>query len=66
MFIDVLNLIVQLPEPAFESPSDSCRRNTMLNAKRAKVGDGIGLQARSGRYSVVRLGEKSTGVLVAA
>ena len=26
----------------------------------------IGLQARSGRYSVVRLGGKSTGVFVAA
>ena len=44
VFIDVLNLswwwIVQLPEPAFESPLDFCRRNSMLNAKRAKVGDG--------------------------
>ena len=44
MSIDVLNLswwwIVQLPEPAFESPSDSYRRNPMLNTKRAKVGDG--------------------------
>jgi len=40
MFIDVLNLSVQLPEPAFESLSDSCRRYPMLNAKGAKVGNG--------------------------